>query len=313
MPPFSLPDFLADTRVWVESALDALVPPLGARPARLHAAMRHSLFAGGKRLRPALCVAAGLAFGAPLDDLRYPAAAIECLHTYTLIHDDLPCMDDDTLRRGRPTCHVAFDYPTALLAGDALQALAFQLAAQTPKNAAKVVLALAAAASSLGVVGGQQEDLESEKLTFATGDVDEPAADLTRKEALERLHYIQLHKTADLFRAPLHMGALAAGASDADLVPLTAYAEALGEAFQVADDILDATATSAQMGKSTGADAAHHKLTAVTLLGLDAARQRLEELTVRAADTLFPLQAQLAPEALAPLRAFPTALLRRTH
>lgn len=282
-PAFDLAAYLAARRAWAEAALEAFVPAADVRPARLHAAMRHSLFAGGKRLRPILCAAAAEACGAAHDVARCPAAAIECLHTYTLIHDDLPCMDDDVLRRGRPTCHVAFDYATALLAGDALQALAFRLAAQTPVQAAEIVLDLAQAAGSTGVVGGQQEDLDSEHLP------PDP----------NRLRYIQLHKTADLIGTACRMGALSAGRSPADLAPLTDYANAVGEAFQIADDILDVTSTAEAMGKSTGADAAHEKMTAVTVYGLDGAKKRLADLTVAALDVLSPLPAPEALRALA--------------
>ncbi len=282
-PAFDLAAYLADRRAWAEAALEAFVPAADIRPARLHAAMRHSLFAGGKRLRPILCSAAAEACGADHDVARCPAAAIECLHTYTLIHDDLPCMDDDVLRRGRPTCHVAFGYATALLAGDALQALAFRLAAQTPVQAAEIVRDLALAAGSTGVVGGQQEDLDSEHLPPDPG----------------RLRYIQLHKTADLVGTACRMGALAAGRTPAELAPFTDYANAVGEAFQVADDILDVTSTAEAMGKSTGADAAHEKMTAVTVYGLDGARKRLAALTDLAIDALAPLPAPQALRALA--------------
>ncbi len=271
----SLSDWIASTRAWFDAALDALVPPADTCPAPLHAAMRHSLFAGGKRLRPLLAIAAAEAAGAPRDAALLPAAAIECLHTYTLIHDDLPCMDDDDLRRGVPTCHKVYGEATALLAGDALQALAFSLAAQTPVNPVPVVRELAFAAGSTAVVGGQVEDMLSE-----TGAV---------PHDLDTLHFIQRHKTGDLIRAATRMGALAANASPETLSALTAYATAVGEAFQIADDLLDATSTPEAMGKSTQSDAARGKLTAVTLLGLDAARARLDSLTQSALSSLAPL------------------------
>jgi geranylgeranyl diphosphate synthase type II len=257
--------------------------------------MRHSLFAGGKRLRPLLAIAAAEAAGGTAEDARCPAAAIECLHTYTLIHDDLPCMDDDTLRRGVPTCHVAFDVPTALLAGDALQALAFSLAAQTPVNPVPVVQELACAAGSTAVVGGQVEDILSE-----SGAV---------PHDLDTLHFIQQHKTGDLIRAATRMGALAANATEETLAALTAYADAIGEAFQIADDLLDATSTPEAMGKTTGADAARGKLTAVTLLGLDAARARLDALTQTALSSLAPLP----PPSRTLLTALAHRLSTRTH
>ena len=293
--PSPLSAWLAATRDWFDAALDALVPPAATRPAPLHAAMRHSLFAGGKRLRPLLAIAAAEAAGADKTAALLPAAAIECLHTYTLIHDDLPCMDDDDLRRGRPTCHKAYGEATALLAGDALQALAFALAARTPVNPVPVVQELAYAAGSTAVVGGQIEDMLSE-----TGAV---------PHDLDTLSFIQQHKTGDLIRAATRMGALSANANEETLTALTAYALAIGEAFQIADDILDATSTPEQMGKTTGIDAARGKLTAVTLLGLDAARSRLSSLTSLAISSLAPLP----PPSRTLLTSLALHLSTRTH
>jgi len=260
---FDLNIYLADGSRWIETALDRLVPPAGTRPASLHAAMRHSLFAGGKRLRPILCAAAAEACGAPRDDALLPAAAIECLHTYTLIHDDLPCMDDDDLRRGLPTCHKIYGEATALLAGDALQALAFELAARTPVHALDIVRELAAAAGSTGVVGGQVEDMLGEHLP-----PDE-----------SRLRFIQQHKTGDLIVCACRMGVLAAAGPAHALEAATRYASAIGEAFQIADDILNATATAEQLGKAVGTDAAREKTTALSVHGLEGAKRRLQELT----------------------------------
>jgi geranylgeranyl diphosphate synthase, type II len=276
---FELEPYLADGARWIESALDRLVPPADARPAPLHAAMRHSLFAGGKRLRPLLCAAAAEACGAPRDAALFPAAAIECLHTYTLIHDDLPCMDDDNLRRGVPTCHIVYGESTALLAGDALQALAFHLAAQTPVAALDIVRELAAAAGSTGVVGGQVEDMLGEGLP--------PDED--------RLRYIQQHKTGDLIVCACRMGVLAAGAPPTALDAATRYASAIGEAFQIADDLLNATSTSDQLGKAVGTDAAREKTTAVSVYGLEGARQRLRELTQTALAALPGFPGDTAP------------------
>jgi geranylgeranyl diphosphate synthase type II len=257
--------------------------------------MRHSLFAGGKRLRPLLAIAAAEAAGADKTAALLPAAAIECLHTYTLIHDDLPCMDDDDLRRGVPTCHKVYGEATALLAGDALQALAFSLAAQTPVNPVPVVRELAFAAGSTAVVGGQVEDMLSE-----TGAV---------PHDLDTLHFIQQHKTGDLIRAATRMGALSANASEEILSALTSYSLAIGEAFQIADDILDATSTPDALGKNTGTDAARGKLTAVTLLGLDPARSRLQELTRHALSSLTPLP----PPSRTLLTSLALHLSTRTH
>ena len=271
---FDLHTYLAEGARWVEEALDRLVLPADTRPAALHAAMRHSLFAGGKRLRPILCAAAAEACGAKRGAALYPAAACECLHTYTLIHDDLPCMDDDDLRRGVPTCHKVYGEAIALLAGDALQALAFELAARAPVNALEIVRELADAAGSVGVVGGQVEDMFGEHLP--------PDED--------RLRYIQQHKTGDLIVCACRLGVLAAGGSPAALAAATRYAAAIGEAFQIADDLLNATATAAQLGKAVGTDAAREKTTALSVYGPDGAKKRLRELTADAVAALsgFP-------------------------
>jgi len=259
---FDLSAYLADGARWIETALDRLVPPAGARPAALHAAMRHSLFAGGKRLRPLLCAAAAEACGKDRDTALFPAAAIECLHTYTLIHDDLPCMDDDDLRRGVPTCHKVHGEAVALLAGDALQALAFDLAARTPVRALDIVRELAAAAGPAGVVGGQVEDMLGEHLP--------PDED--------RLRFIQRHKTGDLIVCAGRMGVRAADGPDSALEAVTRCTAALGEAFQIADDLLNATSTAEALGKAVGSDAEHGKTTAVSVYGLDDARKRLAAL-----------------------------------
>lgn len=271
---FDLNTYLAEGAKWIETALDRLVLPAGTRPASLHAAMRHSLFAGGKRLRPILCAACAEACGAKRGVALYPAAASECLHTYTLIHDDLPCMDDDDLRRGVPTCHKVYGEAIALLAGDALQALAFELAAQTPIHALEIVRELADASGSVGVVGGQVEDMLGEHLP-----PDE-----------ERLRYIQQHKTGDLIVCGCRMGVLAAGGSAAALEAATTYAAAIGEAFQIADDLLNATSTAEQLGKAVGTDAAREKTTALSVYGMDGAKKRLQDLTEAALQALpgFP-------------------------
>ena len=272
---------LADLARWTEAALDRLVPPATARPAPLHAAMRHSLFAGGKRIRPALCASFAEVCGAPRAAAEHPAAAIECLHTYTLIHDDLPCMDDDDLRRGVPTCHKAYGEATALLAGDALQALAFSILAAMPappETALACVAELAAAAGPGAVVGGQVEDMLAEGLP--------PDAD--------RLLYIQRHKTGDLIACACRMGVLAAGGPATALDAATRYAAAVGEAFQVADDLLNLVSDAATLGKATGTDAARGKLTAVSVYGETGARERLAALTAEAVDALAPLSGDTA-------------------
>lgn len=276
---FELNAYLADGARWIETALDRLVPPTDTRPASLHAAMRHSLFAGGKRLRPLLCAASAEACGAARGAALFPAAAIECLHTYTLIHDDLPCMDDDDLRRGVPTCHKVYGEATALLAGDALQALAFELAAQTPVAALEIVRELADAAGSTGVVGGQVEDMLGEHLP-----PDE-----------ERLRFIQQHKTGDLIICACRLGVLAAGGSPAALAAATRYAAAAGEAFQIADDILNATSTAEQLGKAVGTDAAREKTTAISVYGMAGAQTRLKDLIAAALAALAGLPGDTAP------------------
>ena len=276
---FDLSTYLSAGARWIETALDRLVPPAEARPAPLHAAMRHSLFAGGKRLRPLLCAAGAEACGAARDAALFPAAALECFHTYTLIHDDLPCMDDDDLRRGVPTCHKVYGEATALLAGDALQALAFEFAARTPVAALDIVRELARAAGSGGVVGGQVEDMLGEHLP--------PDA--------ARLRYIQQHKTGDLIVCACRMGVLAGGGPAAALESAARYGAAVGEAFQIADDILNATATAAQLGKAVGTDAAREKTTAVSVYGLDGARRHLEKRIDEALAALAGFPGDTAP------------------
>ena len=245
----------------VERGLATLLPPATTRPARLHAAMRYSLQAGGKRVRPVLVLAAADALGAASDAL--PAAvALECIHTYSLVHDDLPCMDNDDLRRGRPTAHRQFDEATALLAGDALLTYAFQLTTRHYASAPALALALtgtlAEAAGSEHLVGGQMEDLLAEKKADAT-----PA----------ELDFIHLNKTAAMIEAALVCGGLCGGASADQLGRLRDAGRHLGLAFQIIDDILDATADTATLGKTAGKDARADKTTYVKLHGLDAARR----------------------------------------
>ncbi len=263
--PTHVPPFPADATVLLleaaaqcERELDQRIPALDHEPRRLHAAMRHSLFAGGKRLRPALVLAACRACGGTDADCAPAMAAVEAFHTYTLIHDDLPAMDDDDLRRGRPTCHVAFDEATAILAGDALQAFAFAQAAEISAEAVRV---LAQAGGSLGVVGGQQDDLDAEGQPVDAS----PAC----AQRLERIHR---GKTAALIQASCELGALAARARAAQRTALATYGNELGLAFQIQDDVLDTTADSATLGKTAGKDAAQQKLTWVAVYGLDAAR-----------------------------------------
>ncbi len=245
-----------------------------ATPERLLAAMRHSLLGGGKRIRPALVLESALTCGGEAEMAMPAALAIECMHTYSLIHDDLPCMDDDDLRRGRPTCHRAFDEATAILAGDALQALAFELVCEADApDAAGLARAMAIAAGARGMVGGQMLDMQAE----AGGDL--AWADV------ERIH---VRKTGALIRWCCEAGARLAGADETRARALIRYGEAIGLLFQVADDILDETATTEALGKSAGKDARQHKATSVSLLGLAQAREMARSLRDAALDALRP-------------------------
>ena len=263
----------------VETAIERRLPSASTEPLRLHAAMRHACLNGGKRIRPQLAYASGYLLGADENALDDVATAVELIHAFSLVHDDLPAMDDDDLRRGRPTVHVAFDEATAILAGDALQALAFEtLARATAPAAVRIALieTLARASGSLGMCGGQQLDMD------ATGHV------LARAD-LERLHAL---KTGALIRASVRMGALV-GEADASLLErLDGFATDLGLAFQIRDDILDVEADTSQLGKTGGKDAAQDKATYVSLLGLDASKALLDELSEKMKAALGPLPEQ---------------------
>lgn len=264
----------------VEQAFNAYLPPATERPGRLHEAMLYSLSSGGKRLRPVLVLAAADLF-APEGglDARPAAVAIECLHTYSLIHDDLPCMDNDDLRRGRPTLHRAYDEATALLAGDALLTHAFGLLSihysSRPALANRLVQELADAAGSRRLIGGQMEDLLAEKSVAI---------------AAEDLELIHLNKTAAMIEASLVMGAMIGGAIEQQVVELRKTSRHLGLAFQIMDDVLDATADSSTLGKTAGKDARADKATFVKLHGLDASRQLAREHTARAKDALATIE-----------------------
>ncbi len=260
-----------------ERAAAAQLPPAAQEPARLHEAMRYAVLQGGKRVRPLLVYAAGATLGAAEGSLDGAALAVEYVHVYSLIHDDLPCMDDDVLRRGKPTVHVAYDEATAMLAGDALQAEAFKVLADAPLPAevrAALMRELAHAASTAGMCGGQAIDLA------AVGSAMTPAN-------LEQMHRM---KTGALLRAAIRMGALAAGAPQ---VPdsFERYAQAIGLAFQVVDDVLDVEATSDQLGKTAGKDAQQGKPTYVSVLGLAEAKRRAGALHAEAVAALAPLGA----------------------
>jgi geranylgeranyl diphosphate synthase, type II len=255
---------LRDRVARVEAGIERLLPAEGVRPARLHAAMRYSLQAGGKRLRPVLVLATAELFDPEGRRDPLPAAvAIECVHTYSLVHDDLPCMDNDDLRRGRATAHKAFDEATALLAGDALLTYAFELVLQAyagePSLAAALGREMAEAAGSRRLIGGQMEDLLAEGRRAVTE---------------EELDFIHREKTAAMIELALVMGARLGGASDDDTERLRAAGRELGRAFQIVDDVLDATADSETLGKTAGKDARAGKATAVSLFGLEGARER---------------------------------------
>ncbi len=255
----------------VEGGLGRHVPAADTRPARLHSAMRYSLEAGGKRLRPVLLLATADLFGAASDFPLPAAVALECVHTYSLIHDDLPCMDDDDLRRGRPTAHKAFDEATALLAGDALLTHAFALLrtaySAQPALALALVGELAEAAGSRRLIGGQMEDLLAENKSDATA---------------AELEFIHLNKTAAMIEAALVMGGLTGHAPAAALADLRDAGRHLGLAFQIIDDVLDATADSTTLGKTAGKDARAGKTTYVKLHGIAASRQIAREHTQEA-------------------------------
>ena len=324
---FDLQHYLDNNIQLINAALDRRLPAETERPAALHKAMRYSVFAGngrsagGKRLRPVLCLAAAEASGlanlpAPqrLPPSRSPcfggrrkvgqagdtalaaALAIEILHTYTLIHDDLPSMDNDTLRRGQPTLHVVAGEANAILAGDALLTLAFEWLAEVrappPYPPNQLSLELARAAGSRGVVGGQAEDLAAEGRPADPDTVD----------------YIHRHKTAALLRASVRMEAIAAGAGDRDLTALTAYGDAIGLTFQIVDDILNETSTAITLGKAAGSDRERGKMTYVAVYGLAAARERARQLTQDAVAALQPL-----PGNREPLTALARWMTERTY
>ena len=262
-----LKPYLAQRVAYVDAALERFIPSAETRPATLHKAMRHSIFAGGKRLRPILCMAAAEACGGSKESATFAACGVECLHTYSLIHDDLPCMDDDDLRRGVPTCHKVFGEAMALLAGDALQALAFELVTKTPvtvrHSSGAMVAELARTAGSLHLVGGQVADLEGEG----------------KKLPLEDLRYIHESKTAALLTTSVKLGGMSADADAEHMQALHDFGMATGLAFQIIDDILDVTQTSEKLGKSAGKDLASEKSTYPALMGLDASRDEARKLT----------------------------------
>ncbi|HEU0259686.1 MAG TPA: farnesyl diphosphate synthase [Burkholderiales bacterium] len=263
--------WMGSVQARMESVLARVLPAAHLVPARLHDAMRYSTLEGGKRVRPLLAFAAGEVSGAAPERLEIAAAAVECIHVYSLVHDDLPCMDDDTLRRGKPTVHVEYDEATALLVGDALQSLAFQLLAEhrladDARIQLDMVKTLAQAAGSRGMAGGQQIDLE------ATG----------KPLTLPQLELMHIHKTGALIRAAVRLGAACGALPKEDERKLDRYAKAIGLAFQVVDDVLDYDASTATLGKTAGKDSQRGKPTYVSALGLSRAREFAEELRAEA-------------------------------
>ena len=288
MKPFDLDAYLDRVGARVNAALEKLLPAESTEPPTIHKAMRYSIFAGGKRIRPVLTIAGCEAVGGSTAAAIPLACAVECIHTYSLIHDDLPCMDDDDLRRGRPTNHKVFGEGIAVLAGDALLTHAFELAATRPEY----VKELALAAGSRRLIAGQVQDLENE----------------SRQASLDEVKTTHLNKTAALITASIRLGAMAGQASPAQLKRLTRYGQDLGLAFQVIDDILDATSTKEVMGKSVRADEKNQKSTFPKLLGVQKSRIFASELIADAHSQLrgFGTKAE-------PLRAIADFFLTRQH
>lgn len=288
-------ELFARWQAHIEACLKACLPDPSLAPHRLHEAMRHAVLGGGKRMRPLLVYATGTLLQAESSRLDAAACAVELVHAYSLVHDDLPAMDDDDLRRGRPTVHVAFDEATAILAGDALQTLAFDVLARAPVDAGLRVdwlQTLANASGAAGMCGGQALDID------ATG----------QQQSLPQLERMHALKTGALIRAAVRMGALGAGASATDLGRLDAFASDLGLAFQVRDDILDVESSSEQLGKTAGKDVAQNKSTFPALLGMDGAKQRLSMLAGQ-------MHAQLAAygDSAGPLLALARMAVERNH
>ncbi|MFC4991852.1 polyprenyl synthetase family protein [Rubritalea tangerina] len=274
---------MSDLKIWlknqqevVDTKLDQLLPSSETAPATIHQAMRYSMFAGGKRLRPILCLAAAEACGGAQEAALYPACAVEVMHTYSLVHDDLPCMDDDDLRRGRPTSHVVYGEGVAVLTGDALLTEAFTIVAQTPQtplyNASHFVSELSETGGSKKLIGGQVLDLEGEG----------------QKLNLQQLIQIHEAKTAALLCSSLRLGGMSANCSPEQLQALTDFGYNLGLAFQVIDDILDVTQTTEQLGKTAGKDEAVDKSTYPAILGLEESKKEAARLTKLALDAIKP-------------------------
>lgn len=265
-----LPDFFEEDRIAVDAHLERLMPAETVRPSSIHSAMRYSVFAGGKRVRPILCLETARIFGEDIAHAHFPGCAIEFIHTYSLIHDDLPALDNDDLRRGKPTCHKKFGEAIAILAGDALLTLAFETIAKSPVLSDRQVAMLTeistAAGTIDGMVGGQVADIEAEGT----------------KVGPEMLEYIHRSKTAALIRASITAGAISAGAPAEDVARLRRFGETIGWAFQVTDDILDVTETSTALGKTAGKDIAQQKATYPSVFGLERSQQIANDLATKA-------------------------------
>jgi len=292
----SIAAFLEEQRLLIDAELESILPGPDQFPQSIHRAMRHSVFAGGKRLRPTLCLEGGRLFGGDEASLRRLGAALELIHTYSLIHDDLPALDNDDLRRGQPTCHKAFGEAAAILAGDALLTLAFEAIAAkcaSPERRLRLIHELAhAIGTKEGMVGGQVADLESER-QGADGSL---------------VNYIHSAKTGAFIRAAVRAGALDAGAGEADLDRISAYGSKIGLAFQIADDILDVTGSSAELGKSAGKDDQQHKATYPAIHGLEESRRIAARLVSEACDALAPYGGRAER-----LRQIARFLIERTH
>ncbi|MBA3830640.1 MAG: polyprenyl synthetase family protein [Chthoniobacterales bacterium] len=272
-----LQNYLRTQQTEVDRALDRFLPKASVKPATIHRAMRYSLFAGGKRLRPILCLDAAEACSGLTESAMPLACALECIHTYSLIHDDLPSMDNDDFRRGRATCHKVFGEGIAILAGDALLTIAFEIAAQAeawPRyDLREILLEISAAAGSRKLIAGQVADLEGEG----------------RPSSRAQLRYIHENKTAALLTTAVRLGAMSANATPTQLSAMSDFGRALGLAFQVIDDVLDVTQTSEKLGKSAGKDAAAQKATYPAVIGLDKSRAEAGRLTRQAHEALQPL------------------------
>jgi len=295
-PPITLARFLEGQRLLVDRELERILPAAGEYPTSIHEAMRHSVFAGGKRLRPILCLEGGRLFGGNEESLLRLGAALELIHTYSLIHDDLPALDNDDLRRGKPTCHKAFGEATAILAGDALLTLAFEIITgdgSPAERRLRIVHELAHAIGTRGgMVGGQVIDLE--------------AAGHAATAAM--VEYIHSAKTGAFMRAAVRSGALDAGAGEEDLSRVSVYGEKIGLAFQIADDILDITSSKEELGKSVGKDNQQQKATYPALHGLEESRRIAARLVQEAGEALEPYG-----ERARRLREIAHFLIERTH